>query len=147
MGNRLTSYSLTDVITHSKGLTEFSASANVGNLFDQDCASLLDDFFEMCQTPNAAEMLMLSEMAPFAGMRTFWVLHWCKSSLRLCSYEVETYYLTVEWKRKETAKSFHAKATARNKEVESPDRKQHQRGWEVTRSEGAQVQIIEQDEG
>lgn len=65
----------TDQVTTGRGYTAFNGTASIGNVIPRTAEILLQDFFELCQYPNAAEREAL-----FKGcrLRNAWVVdQWC----------------------------------------------------------------------
>ena len=81
MGHYLPSDRTTDRVTTSNRMTLLSPTADyVGHSFQFESEQLLEKFFQVCQVPNDAEIVMLSTVCESGEV---WVRRWCKSSDRL----------------------------------------------------------------
>ena len=85
MKRRLTYLRSTDRFTTANEFTAATADTPTpaGRDVELEIAELLEDFFQVCQAPNKAELAMLSVVCEET---ISWVRQWCKSSLNFCGW-------------------------------------------------------------
>ncbi|KAI7223919.1 hypothetical protein KC333_g56 [Hortaea werneckii] len=66
-----------DELARRRGSTSYSSRGGVANFISHFARTLLKDFFEICQHPNEAEVLMLTEACELEDEETteLWYLH------------------------------------------------------------------------
>lgn len=67
-----------DELARRRGSTSYASRGGVANFISHFAQTLLKDFFEICQHPNEAEVLMLTEACELEDEETTEL--WCKST-------------------------------------------------------------------